>query len=258
VNGAWERALGFTREELTSTPFIEFVHPDDRERTRAEGKAVLEGLATPGFRNRWRTKGGEYRWLEWSTHHTDEGQLYCVVRDVTERARMEDELRKLAVTDPLTGLNNRREFTALAKREVARTNRYGQKLSFALVDADHFKTVNDKHGHAAGDEVLRALARCMRGALRETDVVARWGGEEFVALLLETGEREALEAAERIRSACEQLAIDYAGSLIRVTVSVGVSTLRDGEGGLEGMLERADRALYAAKEEGRNRVEFES
>ena len=383
VNASWQRVLGWTEAELTSTPFIDFIHPDDRERTLAEAKAVYAGHPTPGFRNRYRARDGRYHWLEWNTRVVADGRLYCSVRDVTreheaaaelvesagrfralaegsiqgivvedvpagfrplfvndaaarmfgyasatdvmalpslahlappasleqarqgwdalaaghvpslqgrvemrhrdgralwvelmctvivwdrapalqmtlvdatERVRLELRLEELATTDALTGLPNRRQFTELAARELLRADRVERPLSLLVIDADHFKAINDRHGHVAGDEVLRTLGRVLRDTVRVTDLICRWGGEELVVLLPDTDLDQAAEVAERIRRACADSVTRHGDVAIPVTVSIGVAARAADEHVLEAILDRADQAMYAAKSAGRNTI----
>ncbi len=162
-----------------------------------------------------------------------------------------------ALHEPLTGLHNRRHFMDRLAAELAASRRHGRSLSLLLVDIDHFKLVNDRHGHLAGDEALKMLARVIQGAIRKEDVLARYGGEEFVVLPRETGLRGGEALAERIRKAVERSRFSWDGKSLTFTVSVGVSVidgLADGELGHRGLLEAADQALYQAKQDGRNRV----
>ncbi|HWZ91562.1 MAG TPA: diguanylate cyclase [Polyangiaceae bacterium] len=184
------------------------------------------------------------------------GIVALVARELGGPLRMAalmDESQRLATTDPLTGLANRRALMAALRVEIAHARRHGTPLSFCLLDVDHFKKVNDVHGHAAGDQVLAAIGELLRGGLRIPDVPARWGGEEFVAVLKQTDEAGALVAAERLRKAAEALEIIANGKKIAVTVSIGVSEFRS-EDALEALIDRADRAMYRAKSSGRNRV----
>ncbi len=160
-------------------------------------------------------------------------------------------LGQLLVIDDLTGLRNRRFFDRTCRYELERTRRYRSALSVMLIDADHFKRVNDAYGHAAGDRTLQAIARSLEGAVRTTDLVSRYGGEEFAVLLPETDAAGAAFVGERIRHAVAAIA----GLPSAVTVSVGVLTVPAGACVVaEALLERADAALYRAKSGGRNRV----
>ena len=164
-------------------------------------------------------------------------------------------LEKLAASDSLTELANRRSFFERAAAEVQRAHRYGHPLALQMLDLDHFKSINDHFGHAAGDEVLRQLAGVLRVNLRHNDLAARIGGEEFVVLLPETKLEDAAQHAERLRMAIGALRIPFEQSTLNVTVSIGVGALDSGELSPEPMLMRADSALYRAKQDGRNRVQ---
>ncbi len=180
-----------------------------------------------------------------------------VVVDVSERRRMLEEIYRLARTDSLTGLWNRGYFMDLACRELARSSRDASPLSLIMIDVDHFKKVNDTHGHEAGDDALRSLAEVLALSVREGDLVARLGGEEFVALLPNARTADACGVAERIREGirCRELGC-RSGASFGLTVSVGVATHRNRETLLEELLRCADEALYAAKRAGRDRVEI--
>jgi two-component system cell cycle response regulator len=190
-------------------------------------------------------------------HRNDRMLVTTIARELGGALRMAtlvEESRWMATTDALTGLLNRRAFLESTSREVARTRRYNDKLSVVLLDVDHFKHINDRRGHAAGDVVLTAVGKLLAGAVRTCDIVARWGGEEFVIVLPSTALGGAEEVAERIRGqlAAAQI-IDSGGETIPVTASFGVATYADGET-LEQVIDRADRAMYLAKSGGRNRV----
>lgn len=192
-----------------------------------------------------------------NTVDTDTSQLIALVaRELggpIRIAALMHEQQRLAYIDALTGLKNRRSFQESAQNELARSTRYDLPLTIGLLDVDHFKSVNDRYGHAAGDQVLSSIGRLLEREFRTPDVVARWGGEEFVALLPNTGVAGAKVAFERIRRAIEDLAISHEGTSLRVSVSIGISEFRKNES-LDSLLERADRAMYVAKVGGRNRV----
>ena len=198
-----------------------------------------------------------------------EGRSALLLRDVTVRDRMERELRRthealrdanrelerLAHTDGLTGLANRRYFMDRLSSELERSDRYERPLSLIVLDLDHFKEVNDTHGHAAGDAVLKAAAEALRSVCRDVDVPARVGGEEMALLLPETARSGARTVAERVRVRIERrthTAPD--GATFGVTASLGVAAAGAGARTAEELLQRADEALYRAKDEGRNRV----
>jgi diguanylate cyclase (GGDEF)-like protein len=175
---------------------------------------------------------------------------YLAFRLVRDARRM----RAMAMTDELTRLPNRRHILALAEDELRRTSSGGAPLSLAAFDIDHFKQINDRYGHAAGDVVLQRVAHACRTALRPTDRVGRTGGEEFTVLLPTTHLRDALPVAERLRTAVERLDCSDVDPSIRVTISVGVAEWTR-EDTLTKLAGRADETLYRAKHAGRNRVE---
>lgn len=162
------------------------------------------------------------------------------------------QLERLATLDYLTGCANRRHFYAMAEAELARCRRYGRPMGLIILDADHFKAINDRFGHAAGDAVLRALAGTLRAGLRDLDVLGRIGGEEFALLLPETPRHESLSIAERLRRHLAESRIDYEGRELAVTASFGVTAREPGDGNVDAIIRRADRALYEAKAAGRN------
>jgi len=168
--------------------------------------------------------------------------------------RLESELFRQSRRDPLTGVVNRRGAWEMADQEVARAARNGRPLSVLLLDLDRFKVLNDLHGHAAGDRALVALTAAVQPLLRRTDLLARAGGEEFVVLLPETAKSDAVAVAERIRAAVADVRVPHGEEMLGVTASIGVSTLGEDGEGWEPLLAAADRALYRAKNLGRNQV----
>jgi diguanylate cyclase (GGDEF)-like protein len=162
---------------------------------------------------------------------------------------------KMAYTDPLTQVNNRTSFNELMRREMSLAFRHSKNLSLVFLDIDHFKAINDDYGHECGDFALAAVAKCIKSSLlRDSDMIFRFGGEEFVVLLSETDLAGAELVAERIRSTIESHTLSYDMSTINFTVSLGVSTLH-ADDDAESLLKRADEAMYKAKRNGRNRVE---
>jgi len=172
-----------------------------------------------------------------------------------QKERAEGEAQRLATIDPLTGAWNRRTFHEIAEREMARARRAGQPLSIVMLDIDHFRAVNEKHGHKVGDEVLARFADVVRSALRKEDMVVRYGGEEFVVLLPEVPGPGAVVVAGRIRRAVAGTEIEAAGGKFTLTASLGVAArLDEGPESIDELLDRAGSALALAKERGRNRV----
>ncbi|MGB5064906.1 MAG: diguanylate cyclase, partial [Candidatus Competibacter sp.] len=187
------------------------------------------------------------------------GKWYAVgvVRDETERQAREQELRRLATTDPLTGLANRRHFLVQVEHELERFQRYAKPAALLMLDLDHFKQVNDHHGHASGDWVLQHFAAVAQQTLRKVDLIGRLGGEEFAALLPSTDEEGALLLAERLRECLATSPATGDAGEIFFTVSIGLASFAATDRTANMILARADRALYRAKEAGRNRVEVE-
>jgi diguanylate cyclase (GGDEF)-like protein len=168
---------------------------------------------------------------------------------------LEEALRALAESDPLTEIMNRAGITAELGRRCGEFQRYGSAFAVLLVDIDRFKSINDSLGHLAGDQVLRRVANIIRSALREIDSVGRYGGEEFIVVLPGTRLDSAINTAERIRLAIEQVPVRVDRALLKVTVSIGVAAAAPGEHcGAEALIEAADRQMYGAKRGGRNRV----
>jgi len=180
-----------------------------------------------------------------------------VIEDITNRKEMEKELEKLATTDPLTGVKNRRSFLQLFEQEISRFHRYKKPFGLLILDIDHFKIINDSYGHDTGDKVLKNLVVEAMGVLRESDIFARWGGEEFIILLPESNAHEASTVAERLRSKLAKVEINSKDNkLITYTVSIGLRVVNQEEVNINmnEIIRKADESLYAAKERGRNRV----
>jgi diguanylate cyclase (GGDEF)-like protein len=173
---------------------------------------------------------------------------------VLRSAQLYEEMRRLAATDALTGLWNRRHFLQQLEETLKRARRYREAFALVLLDVDHFKAVNDAHGHSAGDRVLEAVAGAMREWVRDTDTVARIGGDEFAALLLQTDAERARPVVERLRDAVQALVVHEGDARLQLAVSAGVAVYPAHGADAEALLSRADGALYEAKRLGRNRV----
>jgi diguanylate cyclase (GGDEF)-like protein/PAS domain S-box-containing protein len=251
VNAALAGITGRSAEELAALRHEELLHPDDEE-LAAEAFASL--LADDGMATELRMvhADGHPVWvsLRATIVRDEEGEPVHVlvqVQDITERRSLEDQLRHLADHDPLTGLLNRRGIDRALAQHVARGRRYGAEGALLVLDLDGFKTVNDTLGHAAGDELIVTCARALRNRLRETDILARLGGDEFAVLLPAEGEAEAIVVAQAIVTVIREVT--------GVTASVGVTPFGD-EPTTTSAMDRADMAMYAAKQGGRDRYEF--
>ena len=257
ANPSASEMFGYGRGELLGMTGADLVQAGDerlldRLWERSDGDRALH-VECVGVK-----KGGERIQVDVTGTRFDyagEEAALIVIRDITERKRMEEQLKRLASTDELTGLNNRRRFLELAEREVVRARRYRSPLSLILFDLDLFKRVNDNHGHLVGDQVLRALAGVCSDQLRESDILGRLGGEEFAIAAVETDLGKAGGVAERLRRGIADLVVSTEQADIRITCSFGVAQFAEEDGDLEILFNRADEALYRAKEMGRDRVE---
>ena len=245
-----------------SNSFME-IHADDRERIREVfQKTVATGLGECS-EFRFVLRDGSIRFMESDGRaiRDADGKVSKVVvvsRDITEQKRLEADLREMAATDMLTGLPNRRHFLAQLEQEKARVSRAEEKCAAVLmIDIDHFKQVNDSFGHATGDQVLRHLATLMREGLRKIDTVGRLGGEEFAVILPGADAPAAEIFAERLRTQVAETPAQHENRSIPLTISIGVTEIKPGDDSADDALTRADRALYRAKECGRNRVTVE-
>lgn len=251
-----ETVTGYDGEELASLSLFSLFDANSRIALRhklqeafAQGHAECEAIivARDGRRIPFHIKG-ECIEMDGSPHVIGMGV------DITQRKRLEDELRRLATTDALTGVATRGHFLDSAELEIERTHRYQRPLSVMMLDIDHFKSINDSHGHAAGDMAIQKVVGVLKQLLRGEDLVGRLGGEEFGVLLPETDSARAVIVAERIREQIAALHIVSGESRISLTVSIGVTEYQRFDTGIDGLLLRADLALYSAKHGGRNRT----
>jgi diguanylate cyclase (GGDEF)-like protein/hemerythrin-like metal-binding protein/PAS domain S-box-containing protein len=258
-----ERITGYTAQEFTEDPglLLRIIHPDDTHLMvdHLRGEHLYEKESALDFRII--RKDGEIQWIAHACQPvlTKDGQFQgrrASNRDITERMRLEQELREQARTDYLTGMANRRQFMERAEGELARAGRYDRPVSLLLMDIDHFKRVNDTHGHQVGDTALKAISDRCRQALRKADFIGRIGGEEFAILLPETPGDGARAIADRLRQAIAEFAIATPkGDGFFLTLSIGCATRSAGQPlDLDTLFKQADDALYEAKAAGRNRV----
>jgi two-component system, cell cycle response regulator len=206
--------------------------------------------------------GGRENWFEGRIALMEKGdggngKVVFIASDITERVQLYQEVKRLANQDVLTGCFNRRYFMELAEQEIQRSMRYKRPLSLLMIDIDHFKNVNDRYGHQIGDQVLCNLVLLCQKQLRNVDTLGRYGGEEFVVLMPETASEGAMVASERLLGKIEKMKINTSAGSLSITVSMGLACLDRGfdeTHTLDTLIQSADKALYAAKDAGRNRV----
>lgn len=254
-----EQIVGRSPAQLHGSRALELVHPVDRDLVLIAHRDALRDVAgTQIVEYRARVSNGALRWFESHTRAVqgDDGRVsgtVSMIRDVSHRKAREAELSRAASTDPLTGLANRRVFDAALAERIAVAADGGIAGCVAVFDIDHFKAVNDRHGHDAGDHALQAFARIARGVMRDGDVVARLGGEEFGVLFPGTGIEQAHCLCERLRATLAATRLRHGPATVELTVSAGIAAI-DGTGSAAMVLRAADQALYAAKAGGRDRL----
>jgi len=257
VNQAFCSMTGYSPDEiLGKTPAILQGERTESHVVKGLKKALQAGHAFEGRTVNYR-KNGEPFHIEWRTSPVvdDNGQTthyIAIQRDVTSQVRQVRRLKRLAEIDGLTKLLSRKTGESQLGDEINRARAKNEPLSVILLDIDHFKQINDEHGHSAGDNVLERVASVIDARVRGQDLAIRWGGEEFVIVLVNT----ALDGAERVAEALRKMIASTSFQLeINITISAGVAELAEGESA-DDVMERADKAMYAAKEGGRDRVEI--
>ena len=260
----WTKLLGYQPVELHPkvSTLVELLNPEDLPATRNALTRHLKG-ETPylEFEARLRHKDGRWIWVlvrAMAVERAADGRALRVTgttMDISERKAMQQELARLATTDPLTGVANRRRFLDQLEAELARSKRFATPAALLMIDIDWFKKVNDTHGHAVGDAVLKHLAELSRRRLRRIDLFGRLGGEEFGILLPGTDGAGAWQFADRFRRDVAETPLQNGEGPIPITISIGVAQFDPDDVTADGILARADAALYRAKEGGRNRVE---
>jgi len=252
------RVLGYEPHEIEGrTAESYYPHSSDRDAFKA---AILADGEVSDFPGQMVRRDGQVIDISISSHalYDHAGNFAGVegiYRDVTQRKNLERELQRLATTDMLTGIANRRAFLETAESAYAHSCHSGEPLTLLMLDLDHFKAINDRYGHLEGDRALVAFAQAVKSQLRASDAVGRLGGEEFGVLLPLTTLAEGLEAAHRILQSVRALQLnDDTGQAYRITTSLGVGAFRQSDRSLRDMLDRADQALYLAKHRGRDQI----
>lgn len=255
ANRQLESLLGLSREQILESEFILYFKKRERELLGISLQAADGALIDIDVRR----KDGSILNTELRVLPLvgDSGDYVAEIRDVSHRRTLEDELKRLATTDPLTGVLNRRSFDGLFSRALQRSVRQKSSMCLAMLDLDHFKRVNDLHGHHAGDEALRQFSQFCEREARGTDVFARIGGEEFVLLMTDTSMQGALSILQRLFRGVANLRLEGSKGFFSIELSAGLAEFVQGDS-LDSLMKRADRALYNAKAEGRNRISTSS
>jgi diguanylate cyclase (GGDEF)-like protein/PAS domain S-box-containing protein len=270
MNHACEKQWGMSFAQLRGTDASQFFPPDQMEQFLAKDRAVFDGRKPVEFEEPFWSAAKQSNRIGYTfkrpMYDTNGNPQYivCVTLDITERklaqaALLESErkLLLLATTDSLTELPNRRQFMARLADEFNRAQRIASyRSAILMLDLDNFKRINDTHGHNVGDAVLKHVAQLMRKALRKIDIAARVGGEEFAIILPGVDSNAARKSAERLREVLAKTPLVQFGKTISVTASIGIATMDSHDPSADDALIRADKALYRAKNSGRNRTEL--
>jgi diguanylate cyclase len=248
VSASFERIFGYTPGEVLGRRIFDLVHPDDRAATLQQAEQVMDGALQRHFRNRYVHKDGHSVDIQWSARWLPEyGVRIGVAHEVTELRRAERELEHRASHDPLTGLSNRHRLQCELQYAIAHAAQTGDGLAVLYLDLDGFKEVNDRGGHDIGDRLLREVAQRLQQGLRKGDLVARVGGDEFVALLPGCHDAEAARAvADGLRAGLGP-PFTLPDGLFRLDASVGIACFPEDGSDPDTLLSHADRAMYAAK-----------
>ncbi|MEH6471922.1 MAG: sensor domain-containing diguanylate cyclase [Halopseudomonas sp.] len=245
-----------SKPQLLQTPFLNYIHPTSLK----EGERWLHHATQEPVELAHQSSDGEMIPVEIRSRsilHKGQPALITAIRDISTHKAMQAKLNQIANSDPLTGVGNRRFFMEMGHKEYFRAVRYTLPLSLVMLDVDHFKRINDTYGHDIGDVALKALTKVCVNTLRDCDVLARIGGEEFAIILPGSDLSGGTALAERLRKNVEDNQIETEKGTIAFTVSMGITALHAGDDGIETLLNRADTGLYRAKEGGRNQVDSE-
>ncbi len=256
INPSLEEITGFSKDELLSMDICDIFDDEHKERIGIATKERLRGEKLEVRKNelKIKRKDGSKRWVYSSTTTVHLKNGYSTLGnmiDITEMKNLHLEFERMAVTDQLTGIYNRRKFEELMRSEIERAKRYDRIFSLIMFDLDKFKEINDTYGHIVGDDVIKKSVSIVKGILRFTDSICRWGGEEFFILLPEIALEDAMVVAIKLKNGLR----DFDDKVLpKITASFGVVQYEDGNSEDE-LIQNADKALYIAKSKGRNRVE---
>jgi len=253
INSAGVALFDYPREALRRMNVRDVVDPSflPRAMESIQLKASGQRKTTGPYQILCRTSTGAELWLEVNTRIVGGDKIMGVARDVGARRRYEERLMEMSMTDTLTGLYNSRFFWEILNKQTHLAERYRKGLSLLLLDIDDFKVTNDRHGHLVGDQILEAMGRHLREAVRQVDYACRYGGEELTVILPDTTVSQAVNLAERLRSGLAELSVTVGAEIVSNTVSLGIAEYYFAEGGAA-MMRRADSAMYEAKRRGKD------
>lgn len=260
VNPAFERLMGYRADEVMGQNPKLLQGPATDDETRSQIRQAMQQQESIRTQILNYAKDGRELWLDinFVPLFDENGALayYAAIeRDLTEHKKLQFALEDMARTDSLTGVANRQALVEHARSEFSRARRYARSLSVIMIDIDHFKSINDQYGHAAGDQVLRLLGQQFQSRLRDSDFLGRVGGEEFALLLPDTPQDKAIYVAERMREQLNITTIVLDNDItLNITASFGVAAMNDDDVDFNAILHRADVAMYNAKHGGRNQV----
>jgi len=261
-NEAAQSMFGYSEQEIIGEPLTKLLpekyqakhhgYVEGFKRSQVDSRPMQTRAAVQGLRK----DGSEFA-IEVTISKiriADNVEFTAVIRDISEKNQLLEELILSSRRDPLTELYNRRYFTELLQSEITRSRRFKRGFSLLMLDIDHFKSINDRFGHACGDAALIAFSKTVTNSTREVDTRCRWGGEEFLVLLPEIPKETAMLVAEKIRKNVENLETIYEGDLIKLTVSIGLEYFSGDDIEISNMVNKVDQLLYKAKNTGRNKI----
>lgn len=265
ISTADETIRGFKREEVIGQPIWNIFKPEGIKLVREkiehhrQVEQVGNNMNVTRFEIEQRTRDGKWIWTDITAapHYNKYGKLvgyHGISRDISERKRLLEELNRYATIDELCQIPNRRHFMTLAEKELKRSKRYHHKLSICLIDFDNLKAINDSYGHLAGDRALSMFAKMVQTMIRDMDIIGRFGGDEFLILLPETDQEQAYKVIDRIRGVISTSPIHFKGESYKISISSGITCIKEWNVTLDDLLNRADEALYKAKELGGNNI----
>jgi diguanylate cyclase (GGDEF)-like protein/PAS domain S-box-containing protein len=253
---SWEKTLGWSRDELYAKPFFEFIHPDDLHHTKDVLNALIDGQDVVNYINRYRHKDGSYRCLEWTSYPENEETFFATARDITNQQKDEQIIHQLAYHDQLTGLANRTLLQDRFKHAISTAKRNRSRMALLFIDLDNFKSVNDTLGHDAGDEVIKVQAKRLFSCIRESDTVARFGGDEFIIFIDKIKNTSDISRlAKKILTVLAK-PIKETISSVTLTSSIGISIYPDDGENYDKLMKSADTAMYTAKAFGKNNFRY--